>query len=555
MSIPRKLYEDAFAHFDKDNTGYLDEKMFRTMLTSMGSNKLTDEQFERVVNRVNPQRDGQISVDAFIDWAQGPIAPKHSAPATGVADNSIFMFQGSSTYLALAMKTDGKIFKKSEYWQKTADFLCTNAGKGEITLNDFANACFCIGMLHPDQVEWAPATYCLSQRAFTNADCTNIFTQLWAGFAHIGPSLPGDEQFILVDVGTGEEKYFWCSMSGGRECLKALQLDSYMGQFIVALVKACCHAKDGNMAEAKKAATAAMEHPDRVWASFRDLQGEPESYEQYLSMLRDACVMPPVVERADTRVGDNDDLGGRKYSDLDIFFVCTEAVRKIQKEFGGEEPTSTFSLVMADFNQEVRKENQQNGLPHRRVDFAVLKQNLEMGCEAAAVEAAFKNAASEEQLRANPDFERKTQDEQKKLKKGCFPPVPDGLKREDLRFAGNVAWGSGSAQGMGTDGTTRFILSFSFKINMEFAKEFVGGPHSAGAVVLESRVNAKGKNEDWLVFPDPAAAHSEMKAVLDAYRDNTLAVLDAHQHTFMGYTLHRMTNKMKEARDFTKRHF
>ena len=119
MSIPpRKLYEDAFAHFDKDGNGFLDLAMFRTLLTNMGSNKLTDEQFNRVVARVNPAEESKISVDAFIDWAQG--APKKKArgdPATAggagagpgaAADNTIFMFQGSSTYLAIAMKTNDK---------------------------------------------------------------------------------------------------------------------------------------------------------------------------------------------------------------------------------------------------------------------------------------------------------------------------------------------------------------------------------------------------------------------------------------------------------------
>ena len=52
-------------------------------------------------------------------------------------------------------------------------------------------------MLHDDQKQWAPAQYCLSQRAFTSAQCTDIFTQLWAGYAHIGPDLPGNRYVAL----------------------------------------------------------------------------------------------------------------------------------------------------------------------------------------------------------------------------------------------------------------------------------------------------------------------------------------------------------------------
>jgi hypothetical protein len=156
MSIPRKLYEDAFAYFDKDGQGFLDLNMFRTLLTNMGSNKLTDAQFDRVLTRVNPSADGKISVNAFIDWAQGAVASSkqksagNSAASAGAGgssdgDNTVFMFQGSSTYLALAMKTNDKIMSKADYWQATADFILQGMAKGEMGIGDFCNACFCLG--------------------------------------------------------------------------------------------------------------------------------------------------------------------------------------------------------------------------------------------------------------------------------------------------------------------------------------------------------------------------------------------------------------------------
>lgn len=63
---------DSFNHFDKDKSGQLEHREFRACLISLGypipqiPEEGKDQEFERVLARVDPNRDGKVSFDEFI---------------------------------------------------------------------------------------------------------------------------------------------------------------------------------------------------------------------------------------------------------------------------------------------------------------------------------------------------------------------------------------------------------------------------------------------------------------------------------------------------------
>ena len=65
-SGPEQKMREAFRRFDKDGSGFLERDEFRRVLTMMGQDRLTDEQFEEVMRDVDTDHDGRINIDEFI---------------------------------------------------------------------------------------------------------------------------------------------------------------------------------------------------------------------------------------------------------------------------------------------------------------------------------------------------------------------------------------------------------------------------------------------------------------------------------------------------------
>lgn len=98
-----KEYRDSFKHFDKDNSGRLDRREFRSCLIACGydipqvaADPENDPEFERVLARVDPNNDGFVSFDEFIAF----MAEEHADAET--SEQLLEAFQilaGSNPYV------------------------------------------------------------------------------------------------------------------------------------------------------------------------------------------------------------------------------------------------------------------------------------------------------------------------------------------------------------------------------------------------------------------------------------------------------------------------
>ena len=68
MQAEMEALEQAFMHFDKDRSGYLDKKEFKDVLTQMGSAPMTDTEFKAVWKNIDEDKDGKIDYNEFIQW-------------------------------------------------------------------------------------------------------------------------------------------------------------------------------------------------------------------------------------------------------------------------------------------------------------------------------------------------------------------------------------------------------------------------------------------------------------------------------------------------------
>ncbi|PAA47813.1 hypothetical protein BOX15_Mlig030389g1 [Macrostomum lignano] len=55
----------AFSVFDTDGSGYVDRQELKDGLTAMGKEPLTDEEIEELMNLVDMDGDGQLSIEEF----------------------------------------------------------------------------------------------------------------------------------------------------------------------------------------------------------------------------------------------------------------------------------------------------------------------------------------------------------------------------------------------------------------------------------------------------------------------------------------------------------
>lgn len=63
---PEDKMRDAFKTFDADGSGYLEREEFKRVLTQMGKDRLTEEQFEALMQDVDTDEDGRVNVEEFI---------------------------------------------------------------------------------------------------------------------------------------------------------------------------------------------------------------------------------------------------------------------------------------------------------------------------------------------------------------------------------------------------------------------------------------------------------------------------------------------------------
>merc|ERR1711871_1101939 len=117
-----------------------------------------------------------------------------------------------------------QILTVEQYHFKTAvrmyEFIKTEK---QMTCKDFCNACITLAMLEA-QCAVTPSKYVLSQRSFTSRQklCHDHFhdeivglqdlpTQMWCGYCQNAKNLPA-EDFIIVDLGKTELKFFWTAL-------------------------------------------------------------------------------------------------------------------------------------------------------------------------------------------------------------------------------------------------------------------------------------------------------------------------------------------------------
>lgn len=60
--------EKAFARFDTNNDGTLDETEFKAIMCSMGNDTMSPEQFGKLMAQIDTDGDGKINVAEFIAW-------------------------------------------------------------------------------------------------------------------------------------------------------------------------------------------------------------------------------------------------------------------------------------------------------------------------------------------------------------------------------------------------------------------------------------------------------------------------------------------------------
>ncbi|EGD78758.1 hypothetical protein PTSG_11778 [Salpingoeca rosetta] len=81
-----KEYKEAFQHWDKDNSGFLEHKEFRAFLLSLGKFNISqvpeesgDAEWDRIMARLDPNSDGKVSFDEFIAFMVEESADAESA--------------------------------------------------------------------------------------------------------------------------------------------------------------------------------------------------------------------------------------------------------------------------------------------------------------------------------------------------------------------------------------------------------------------------------------------------------------------------------------------
>ena len=97
-----------FKHFDKDNTGFLEHAELKSCLRALGVNmSIPDDpaepvpEFEEILNKLDPNRDGRVSLNEYTSFMIQRETSKVSGTANVIAAFKWLIYQGSGTTLAL----------------------------------------------------------------------------------------------------------------------------------------------------------------------------------------------------------------------------------------------------------------------------------------------------------------------------------------------------------------------------------------------------------------------------------------------------------------------
>ncbi|KAI0982726.1 hypothetical protein GJ496_002736, partial [Pomphorhynchus laevis] len=75
-------FRASFNHFDKDKSGHLELKEFRSCLMALGyiisDNKQGDKEFQQIAKLVDPMNTGLVSFDAFLDFMTREVTEENS---------------------------------------------------------------------------------------------------------------------------------------------------------------------------------------------------------------------------------------------------------------------------------------------------------------------------------------------------------------------------------------------------------------------------------------------------------------------------------------------
>lgn len=136
-----------------------------------------------------------------------------------VGGPSLVVLQGSATYLSKRIKLDGMVTKATDYLAAVdamfaeMETTCGTDG-GEVDQTNLANGIFAVAVLKELQLTHG-APYIMSKREFKGAGDADIFTQLWAGFVADKLVTDAADTFVVIDVGSGEIKYFAVTTEAG----------------------------------------------------------------------------------------------------------------------------------------------------------------------------------------------------------------------------------------------------------------------------------------------------------------------------------------------------
>jgi hypothetical protein len=255
--------------------------------------------------------------------------------------------------------------------------------------------------------------------------------------------VPVQEDFIVVDVGSGEIKYFWCMRTipdpakPEEEHLLSEELCKGPATSMTNMLEACCLALEAKPEEALRMAQSCEE-----WEKFEEREDKASTVHQKAELYAKlaATLMAP-SQMGKRKLTDIVEKTGKTYGDLNMTFICTQYMRKL--EFKYEVSFKNATTMLDTHFKKSRSLDDHAG----RITFTILTQAEEVRYENAAAEVAFNCAVDATKMKELDPVDHD------KACKNAFPSAdaktaPADVKREELKMVGNIAWGRGSTQGL-----------------------------------------------------------------------------------------------------------
>ena len=140
-----KEYKESFMHWDKDRSGFLEHKEFRAFLLSLGKFAISqvpdeegDEEWERIIKRLDPNGDGKVSFDEFIAFMVEESADAESA------DQLLEAFRVLSNGQQYVLASDLQRELSPELYEYCVQNMSPYEGgpEGALDYSSFANALY-----------------------------------------------------------------------------------------------------------------------------------------------------------------------------------------------------------------------------------------------------------------------------------------------------------------------------------------------------------------------------------------------------------------------------